>query len=167
MIFIALGANLPALDGRSPLETLQTAVRCLDQLPHLNVAAVSRWYQTTPVPASAQPDYINAVAALAVDPAVSVDPATLLAQLMAIEAALGRTRSEPNAARRIDLDIIAIDDVIRAAPDPILPHPRAHLRRFVLGPLADIAPDWIHPLLGESAATLLSGLRPDGVAVLK
>ena len=85
---------------------------------------------------------------------------------MAIEAASGRRRSEANAARTLDLDIIAIGEMVRAAPDPILPHPRAHLRRFVLAPLADVAPGWVHPLLHETAAALLARLPADGVSVL-
>jgi len=166
MILVALGANLAGPQGEPPLETLQSALGWVGRLPHLRMTAVSRWYRTSPIPASHQPDYINAVAALKVDSGQSVDPATLLRQLMDIEAAHGRTRSEANAARTLDLDIIAIDDLVRDAPDPILPHPRAHLRRFVLAPLVDIAPDWIHPVLGESASMLLSRLPPDGVTVL-
>ena len=166
MIFIGLGANLPGPDGRSPLHTLRHALVLLGKLPHLHVAAVSRWYRTTPVPVSDQPDYINAVAALAVDQGTDLDPAMLLARLMAVEAACGRVRGEANAARTLDLDIVAIGDLIRDAPDPILPHPRAHLRRFVLAPLSDVAPDWVHPRLHESAVALLSRLPTDGVSVL-
>ncbi len=167
MILIALGANLAGPDGRTPLETLRHAVTCLDQLPHLRVIAQSRWYVTTPVPVSDQPDYVNAVAALRADAGASIDPAALLAQLMAVEAACGRQRNEANAARTLDLDIIAIDDTIRTAPDPILPHPRAHLRRFVLAPLADVAPDWVHPVLGETITALLARLPGDGVMALR
>ena len=64
----------------------------------------------------------------------------------------------PNAARPLDLDLIAMDGLVRAAPDPVLPHPRAHLRDFVLRPLCDVAPDWVHPALGLSAAALLARL---------
>lgn len=163
MIFIALGANLPRPDGSKPLETLREAVVRLGALPHLRVVAVSRYYNTTPVPISDQPDYVNAVAALRLDPGVAIDPAGLLADLMAIEAASGRQRSTANASRTLDLDIIAIGNLVRSAPDPILPHPRAHLRRFVMAPLADIDPGWVHPVLGETAAALLARLPEDGV----
>lgn len=166
MIFVALGANLPGPDGKPPLATLQQAVARLDALPRLRVAALSRWYRTRPVPASDQPDYVNAVAALRVDSGQPIDPALLLAELMAIEAAFGRRRAEANAARTLDLDIIAINGLVRAAPDPVLPHPRAHLRRFVMAPLADIAPDWVHPILGETAAELLARLPDQGVTVI-
>lgn len=166
MIFVALGANLPGWDGRQPRATLEHAVRRLAALPALHVHRLSRWYRTTPVPASDQPDYVNAVAALVADPGVTVDPAALLASLMTIEAECGRQRGEVNAARTLDLDIIAIGSLIRAAPDPILPHPRAHLRRFVMAPLVDVAPDWVHPILGETATALLARLPPDGVSVM-
>jgi 2-amino-4-hydroxy-6-hydroxymethyldihydropteridine diphosphokinase len=85
---------------------------------------------------------------------------------MRIEAECGRERSMPNAARTLDLDIIGIGDVVRDAPDPILPHPRAHLRAFVLAPLADVAPDWVHPVLGQTAAALLAALPPQEIRVL-
>jgi 2-amino-4-hydroxy-6-hydroxymethyldihydropteridine diphosphokinase len=167
MIFIALGANLPGPDGRAPLDTLRYAITYLNRLPHMHVIAQSRWYVTTPVPASDQPDYLNAVAVLRADAGADIDPAALLARLMAIEAACGRQRNEANAARTLDLDIIAIGDTIRAAPDPILPHLRAHLRRFVLAPLADVAPGWVHPVLGETITALLARLPGDGVTVLR
>ena len=87
----------------------------------------------------------------------------LLARLMAVESACGRQRSVPNAARTLDLDLIAIDGLVRDAPDPILPHPRAHLRAFVLAPLVDVAPSWVHPVLGQTAAELLAALPPQDI----
>ncbi len=77
---------------------------------------------------------------------------------MAVETACGRQRSVANAARTLDLDIIAIGNLVRDEPDPILPHPRAHLRAFVLAPLADVAPGWVHPVLGRTAIDLLANL---------
>ena len=88
-------------------------------------------------------------------------------RLMAVETACGRERSVPNAARTLDLDIIAIGDLVRDEPDPILPHPRAHLRAFVLAPLADVAPDWMHPVLGRTAAALLADLPPQDIQPLE
>ena len=80
--------------------------------------------------------------------------------------AFGRRRGLTNAARTLDLDIIAIGGLLRAGPDPILPHPRAHERAFVLAPLADVAPAWVHPLLGLTAAELLARLPPQSIRVL-
>jgi 2-amino-4-hydroxy-6-hydroxymethyldihydropteridine diphosphokinase len=88
------------------------------------------------------------------------DPAALLAALHALEAGADRQRPFPNAPRTLDLDLISLDDLVRTRPDPVLPHPRAHLRRFVLQPLADVAPDWRHPVLGQGVAALLAGLPP-------
>jgi len=93
------------------------------------------------------------------------DPAVLLAALQSIENDFGRVRSEPNAARTLDLDIVAIGDLVRTAPDPILPHPRAHLRAFVLAPLADVAPAWLHPITGQTAAAMLRAIGPAGIRI--
>ncbi|HVC60068.1 MAG TPA: 2-amino-4-hydroxy-6-hydroxymethyldihydropteridine diphosphokinase [Acetobacteraceae bacterium] len=160
-ILIALGANLVGPNGAPPLHTCQRAAVALDALPGLRLAALSRWHVTAPDPPSDQPPYINAVALLH---GPVGDPAALLAALHRIEATAGRRRSVPNAARSLDLDIIAIGDLVRAAPDPVLPHPRAHLRDFVLLPLAEVAPAWVHPALGLSVSALIAALpaRPFG-----
>lgn len=138
----------------------------LDLLPGLRLNGLSRWYLTAPVPPSGQPDYVNAVASLLVEPGHTIDPAELLSQLMGIEERCGRERSVPNAARTLDLDIIAVADLVRSTPDPILPHPRAHLRAFVLAPLADVAPNWVHPVLGRTAGQLLTDLSDQDIRLL-
>jgi 2-amino-4-hydroxy-6-hydroxymethyldihydropteridine diphosphokinase len=154
-ILVAVGANLPGPEGRAPLETCRWAAGALDALPGLRLVALSRWYRTPPDPPSDQPWYINAVARLA----GAADPAALLAALHALEAAAGRRRSgEANAARPLDLDLIAIGGLVRDAPDPVLPHPRAHRRGFVMAPLAEVAPGWLHPRLHRSAQALAAAL---------
>ena len=158
-MIVAIGANLPAQDGTPPLETCVHAARALASLPGVAKPVLSRWYSSAPVPPSGQPRYINGVMRLT----SSLSPAALLAALHAIEHNAGRLRTIANAARTLDLDIIDMDGLIRSTPDPILPHPRAHLRRFVLLPLRDVAPLWRHPTLGLDMATLLHALPPEDI----
>jgi 2-amino-4-hydroxy-6-hydroxymethyldihydropteridine diphosphokinase len=162
MILVAIGANLPGPDGAPPIATCRAAVAALDALPGLRLRGLSRWYRTAPLPPSGQPDYINAVAHLN----GTVAPETLLAALQAIEAHAGRTRGTPHAARTLDLDIIAMGSLVRAAPDPILPHPRAHQRQFVLMPLAEVAPGWVHPIIGQTGQALIAALPDQGVRLV-
>lgn len=159
MILIAIGANLASRSGQQPVVTCRAAALALDDLPGLRLEALSPWYATTPIPASDQPPYVNGVARLSGD----AEPGWLLGRLLAIEAMAGRARSVPDAARALDLDLIAVGDLVRDAPDPILPHPRAHLRAFVLVPLRDVAPSWVHPRLGLDVTQLLKPLSPQGV----
>ena len=170
MILIGIGANLPGPDGAPPLETVRRAAGWLDEQPGLRLHALSRWYVTEPVPPSGQPPYFNAVAVLAVETTgAEPDPAKLLGWLQALETRAGRVRGAPNAPRTLDLDIIAMGEhgeMVRTNPDPVLPHPRAHERAFVLRPLLDVAPEWVHPRLHHSAAALLAALPAEGVAAL-
>lgn len=168
MILVALGANLPDVSLRPPLDTCRAAAARLDALPGLRLRALSRWYATAPVPATpGVPDYVNGVARLEPRPgAPPPDPAALLAALQAIEAGFGRIRPYPDAPRTLDLDLLALGTLRRAAPDPVLPHPRLHLRAFVLAPLLDVAPRWVHPALGRGAAALLAEVGEGGVRPL-
>ncbi|WP_270933803.1 2-amino-4-hydroxy-6-hydroxymethyldihydropteridine diphosphokinase [Falsiroseomonas oryzae] len=165
MILVAIGANLPGPDGAPALTTCRAAACLLDGWPGLRLQALSRWFATAPVPSTpGVPDYVNGVARLVPEPGAAVpDPADLLAALQGIEARFGRVRPYPNAPRTLDLDLLDLDGLVRAAPDPILPHPRMDQRAFVLAPLLDVAPGWRHPVSGRSAAELLAGLGPQEV----
>jgi 2-amino-4-hydroxy-6-hydroxymethyldihydropteridine diphosphokinase len=155
MIFIGLGANLSSRAG-SPRDTLQAALADLERAG-VKVTARSAWVETAPVPISNQPWFVNGVAA--VDTTMS--PADLLALLHRIEADYGRVRDVVNAARTLDLDLLAYHDMVNTGPDaPLLPHPRLAERAFVLKPLADLAPDWRHPATGQGIAELLAALDP-------
>jgi len=159
MILIAVGANLPDSAGRPALETCRWAAGQLERVAP--IGAVSRWYCTAPVPASGQPDYINGVVRLN----GAGDPQKLLDAINAIEDAAGRVRGELNAARVLDLDLLAVDDQIVSTGTLILPHSRLAQRAFVLVPLCDVAPDWMHPGLGQTAAALLAGVDRTGVSL--
>lgn len=155
MILIGIGSNLAAPGFASPQAT---ATAALDELPRLGVAVVrrSRWYESAPVPASDQPWFVNAVASVE----TAFDAPALLEALLALETRFGRRRSVPNAARTLDLDLLDHDGRISQSERLTLPHPRLHTRRFVLAPLAELAPEWRHPVLAASAAELLSRLAP-------
>jgi 2-amino-4-hydroxy-6-hydroxymethyldihydropteridine diphosphokinase len=168
VILVAIGANLPGPDGTPALETCRRAAAALDGLAGLRLRALSRWFATAPVPPTpGVPDYVNGVAVLVPRPACAPPaPAALLGALQRIEAGFGRVRPYPNAPRTLDLDLLDLDGLLREAPDPVLPHPRLHLRAFVLAPLADAAPRWRHPVLGLDAAGLLAGIAGQGVRPL-
>ena len=156
MLIIALGANLPSPEFGSPVETLEAAITSM-QDAGLTIAARSPWYESEPVPPSDQPNFINGVVAVETDQA----PDQLLATLHGIEMAFGRVRQERNEARVLDLDLIDHDGLVRDDDQITLPHPRMHLRTFVLCPLADIAPGWTHPVLQLSVDELLENLGPE------
>ncbi|MSP29056.1 MAG: 2-amino-4-hydroxy-6-hydroxymethyldihydropteridine diphosphokinase [Acetobacteraceae bacterium] len=161
-ILVAVGSNLPDGEGRSPFEVCRRAAAALEGVVGLQVVAVSRWHRSAPVPPSGQPDFINGVVRLA----GIVAPEVLLAALRGLEDAAGRWRGVANAARVLDLDIVAMGALVRAAPDPVLPHPRAHLRAFVMAPLAEVAPDWWHPLLQCSVQDLLVRVKDQAIGVI-
>ena len=155
MILIAIGANLPGPDGASALDSCRAAVKTVSELADLRLRAVSHWYESAPVPPSGQPNYVNGVAFFERAAGSDITPENLLAALHAVESRFGRRRAEVNGARTLDLDLIDMEGLVRAAPDPVLPHPGAHLRAFVLRPLLDVAPNWIHPGNGLAGASLL------------
>ncbi|WP_135077863.1 2-amino-4-hydroxy-6-hydroxymethyldihydropteridine diphosphokinase [Terasakiella sp. SH-1] len=164
MILIGLGANLPSPVHGSPIETLNACIKRLTQCGLL-VTAQSRWFKSAPVPMSDQPWYINGVAAIETDLA----PREVLKQLLDVENEFGRVRSEANAPRVLDLDLIAynneiIEDAGKIEDKPFcVPHPRMHERAFVLYPLQDIDPDWTHPKKRLSLKELIAHLPQDQI----
>jgi len=154
MILIGIGSNLPSLAG-PPVATCMKALMHLTSLG-VEVVAHSPWYETAPVPVSDQPWFANGVIEVTTDR----DPMELLGVLQAIEAEFGRVRSVKDAARTLDLDLLAYHDVISEDSRLILPHPRMQDRAFVLWPLRDLAPTWRHPVLGLTATEMADRLQP-------
>jgi 2-amino-4-hydroxy-6-hydroxymethyldihydropteridine diphosphokinase len=147
-IVVALGGNL-AGDFKSSEALLEAA---LAQFPQagLPVLARSRWWSSAAWPDPNGHEYRNAVAIVE----ANNPPQAVLEALFAIERSFGRTRGVPNAPRTLDLDLIAYGRQVLTGPGLVLPHPRAHDRLFVMGPLAEIAPGWVHPVSGKTAAEL-------------
>jgi 2-amino-4-hydroxy-6-hydroxymethyldihydropteridine diphosphokinase len=149
---IALGGNLPGAYP-SVQAALQAAVAGLDQ-EGFDVLACSRWWRSAAWPDPKDPPFLNGVALAR----TKLAPEAALEALHRLEAAFGRNRSAPNAPRTLDLDLIALGQTVMDGA-LVLPHPRAAERLFVMGPLAEIAPDWRHPVTGQSAEILASAAK--------
>jgi 2-amino-4-hydroxy-6-hydroxymethyldihydropteridine diphosphokinase len=159
MILISIGANLPGPDGQSPLETCDQAVEAIAAIPGLQLVTASPWYRTAAISQFAQPDFCNGIVRMEGE----ITPEALLTELQEIERRFGRQRAFPDAPRTLDLDIIDLNGAVRAIPPVFLPHPRAHLRAFVLRPILDVAPGWRHPVLRQGVASLLAELAPQAI----
>jgi 2-amino-4-hydroxy-6-hydroxymethyldihydropteridine diphosphokinase len=147
-VLIALGSSLAGRFGSR--EALLEAA--LDDFPAAGLKLVTRssWWRSASWPDPGKPDYLNGLALVE----TALSPRETLAALRRIEVAFGRRRDGENAPRTLDLDLIAHGRAVLNDADLTLPHPRAHERLFVMGPLAAIAPEWRHPVLGETAAAL-------------
>jgi 2-amino-4-hydroxy-6-hydroxymethyldihydropteridine diphosphokinase len=155
--YIALGSNLG-----DRAATLLAAVRELNATPGIQITRLSKFHDTAPVGGPAdQPRFLNAAAELT----TTLDPAQLLAALFAVEQKFGRVRRDKDGPRTLDLDLLLYDDLVRPDPDPVVPHPRMHTRRFVLAPLAEIAAAVVVAGTGKTVRQLLTDLGADVAAV--
>jgi len=179
---------LLALGSNASDDVASGALILSDALARIKAAGVallgrSRFFATPAFPAGSGPDFANACVSVE----AALTPEALLALLHGIEAEMGRVRLRRWGQRVIDLDLLAMGDALRPdrdtvaqwmalAPEDqlrlapgglILPHPRLHQRGFVLVPLAEVAPDWVHPLTGQSVAAMLAGLDPAEIAAIR
>jgi 2-amino-4-hydroxy-6-hydroxymethyldihydropteridine diphosphokinase len=150
LAYLSLGSNLG--------DRAKNLRDCMERLGELGeVSKVSSFYETEPMEVREQPWFLNCAVELKTD----LSPQDLLAGIRDIEALLGRERRIGKGPRTIDIDILLLGDLVMDAPDLQVPHPTMHERRFVLAPLAEIAPEILHPRKEKSAAVLLSELSAD------
>ncbi len=149
IVYLSLGSNLG-----DRVANLSAALEQLGTLGSLK--AVSAFYETEPVDYLSQPWFVNCAVALETE----LMPRQLLARLQAIEQNMGRRRTHAKGPRLIDLDILLFGSSVVDLPNLVIPHPELHQRRFVLAPLADIAPDARHPIFKKTMRQLRDALAP-------
>src|SRR5512134_270292 len=149
VVFVGIGSNLG-----NRAENCATAIREMSNFA--KISAVSSIYETEPVGRENQPDFINCITKIE----TGLSPYELLLSLLSVENKLGRKHTQKWGPRIIDLDILFYDDLIVDSGELTIPHPRAHLRRFVLEPLSEIAPDFVLPGQTRSVKQLLADLGP-------
>jgi len=156
-VFVSLGSNIG-----DRLGFLQKAVDALGNASGFKLKSASPVYETEPVGKKNQPRFLNA----AVELESLLSPDSILVNLKQVERAVGRTPSQKWGPREIDLDLIYVEDLVVKSPMLTLPHPEVAARRFVLTPLAEIAPDFVDPLRKRPLRDLLSSC-PDVCEVVK
>ena len=142
-----MGSNLGDKAAR-----ISSSLEALDRLPETRLVRASRFYQTEPVGKTDQDWFVNAAALIE----TGLSPRALLEALLSIENRAGRVRTEKWGPRLIDLDLLFYDDLIIEEEGLVVPHPYMPERRFVLAPLSEVAPDWVHPVLGLTPAEMLA-----------
>ncbi|MBW1909418.1 MAG: 2-amino-4-hydroxy-6-hydroxymethyldihydropteridine diphosphokinase [Deltaproteobacteria bacterium] len=155
--YIAVGSNLG-----DKLNNCFKAIGLADKISGCSVEKKSGFYRTEPVGVEDQDWYVNAVISMR----TGIQARDLLKGLLAIEAGMGRIRDKKWESRPIDLDILLFGQDVINEKDLTIPHPRMHLRRFVLVPMAELVPDLIHPVLNETMAELLDGISGEGQMVI-
>ena len=154
MILIALGSNLKSETYGDPIKNCNKAMEFLEK--RFELEKVSNFYETEPIPKSNQEMYVNGVVSIK----TNFLPKKILSELMNIEKIFKRVRRLKNESRVIDIDIIDFNGKIKnkKSKNLILPHPRSHLRNFVLYPILQIDPNWSHPILKKNARFLINNL---------
>lgn len=156
IVYLALGTNMG-----NRLSNLKVAISNLT--PQMSVKKKSPVYETSPWGFTDQAAFLNQV----VEVETYLQPEILLAHLKRLESALGRVPTFKNGPRLMDMDILFFDDRVMDTPPLVIPHPRLHERAFVLVPLADLAPDLVHPVLHKTISELLDGMDRSGINPFK
>ena len=160
-IIIGIGGNIKSGDGDHPIKVAMRAIKYLKDYS-IYIINQSSWYETEPIPKSDQPNFFNCI----VFAKTILNELDVLNSLHEIEHRLGRRRTLVNEARAIDLDLIDYSNKILRNKEIIIPHPRAHKRRFVMEPLAELDKNWVHPILKINIKKILAGLNNQKIKIL-
>jgi 2-amino-4-hydroxy-6-hydroxymethyldihydropteridine diphosphokinase len=152
-VYLSLGSNIGDREGN-----LRDAIKRL-AAPDLHILRVSPIYETEPMDVTNQPWFLN----LVVEAETTLFPVQLLSRIAKVERAMGRVRTQAKGPRTLDIDILFYGNAVVRTRDLQIPHPRLAERRFVLAPLADLAPALRHPVLGKTVKELLDGLSGQAV----
>jgi 2-amino-4-hydroxy-6-hydroxymethyldihydropteridine diphosphokinase len=154
LIYIGIGSNLNGKNNETPLQNCKKAL--VELKKEVNICKISSWYKSEPIPVSNQPWFINGVIEISTNKS-SLD---LLKFILSIEEVFGRVRKKKNEARILDLDIIDYKKKILYIKNKlIIPHPRMHERSFVLQPLSELNPKWMHPIKKKGIKELIRNLN--------
>ena len=154
MIYIGIGSNLNGKNNETPLQNCKKAL--IELKKEVDICKISSWYKSEPIPVSNQPWFINGIIEISTNKS-SLD---LLEFILSIEEVFGRVREKKNEARILDLDIIDYKKKILYIKNKlIIPHPRMHERSFVLQPLSELNPKWIHPIKKKGIKELIRNLN--------
>ena len=154
MIYIGIGSNLSGKNNETPLQNCKKAL--IELKKEVDICKISSWYKSEPIPVSNQPWFINGIIEISTDKS-SLD---LLEFILSIEKVFGRVREKKNEARILDLDLIDYKKKILYIKNKlIIPHPRMHERSFVLQPLSELNPKWMHPIKKKGIKELIRNLN--------
>ena len=160
-IIIGIGGNIKSDDGSHPIHVAMKAINSLENYS-IQVIEQSSWYESEPIPKSNQPNFFNCI----VFANTILNELDVLKVLHKIEHTLGRKRKTVNEPRVIDLDLIDYSNKILSNKEIIIPHPRAHTRRFVMEPLAELDPNWVHPILKTNVYKILKKINNQKIKII-
>ena len=160
-IIIGIGGNIFSEDGTHPIKVAMKAIKYFKDYS-INITKQSSWYETEPIPKCKQPNFFNCV----VFANTILNELDVLKSLHEIEHKLGRRRKLLNESRVIDLDLIDYSNKVLKTNEIIIPHSRAHKRRFVMEPLAELDPNWVHPILKKDVFEILKKLNNQNVKII-